>query len=153
MRKISFLLGVTIGFLLGSRAGRRPYEQMVSKVRATARRPEVQDTIGQLKDTAKEQAAAAAHKVGRAQHSGEGSGHSEEGSGPGASTVVAPVPYADPKDLQFGTAAARREELVDDLIKNGASPADMEQTEAEMRQAGMLDEPRAANKAQPVNKR
>jgi hypothetical protein len=141
MRKISFLLGVAIGFMLGSRAGRRPYEQMMTKVRETARRPEVQDAIVQAKDTAKDQAAAAAQKVGWTPHTSSD-----------ASTVATPEPYADPKDLQFGTAAARREELVDDLIKNGASPADLEQTEAEMRQAGMLDEPRAANKAQPINK-
>ena len=49
MRKITFLLGAGIGFILGSLTG--PYQQLVSKVREITRRPEVQDTVAQLRDT------------------------------------------------------------------------------------------------------
>jgi hypothetical protein len=41
MKKLILLVGVALGFILGSRMGREPYERMESKVRELARRPEV----------------------------------------------------------------------------------------------------------------
>jgi hypothetical protein len=61
-----------------------------------------------------------------------------------------PKSYADPQDLQFSTAAARKEEIVDELLEQGVPPADMEQKEEELRQSGALSEPPAGNKAKPV---
>jgi hypothetical protein len=63
MKKIALLIGVGIGFFLGSRAGRRPYEELGAKLRGAARRPEVHDVVEQARSTVKEQAASAAEAV------------------------------------------------------------------------------------------
>jgi hypothetical protein len=143
--KTTFLLGAGIGFILGSRTGRGPYQQLETKVREFARRPEVQDKAGQLKDAATEQASAVADKV------------TPSGSSAAESRVTPPDPtpksYADPQDLQFSTAAAQKEAMVDDLLEQGVPPAEMAQKEEEMRQSGELSEPRAGNKAKPANGR
>jgi hypothetical protein len=144
IRKTTFLLGGGIGFILGSRIGRGPYQQLETKVRAMARRPAVQDTAGQLKDAAKEQAAAAINKV------------TPSGSQDAVSPFTPAVPpdtYADPQDLQFSTAAAQKEAIVDDLLEQGVPPGDMEQKEEELRQSGALHEPPAGNKAKPAEDR
>ena len=145
MRKAMFLMGAGIGFILGSRSGRGPYQQLESKVREITRHPEVQEEVEQLKDTAKDQAAAAAQKTSWSQAT------------PGDSAVTPPAPtpdsYADPQDLQFSTAAARKEEIVDDLLARGVPPADMEQQEEELRETGALSEPPAGNKAKPAKNR
>ena len=58
--------------------------------------------------------------------------------------------YVDPQDLQFSTAAARKEEMVDELLEQGVSPSELEGKEDELRQSGAIIEPRAGNKARPV---
>jgi hypothetical protein len=145
IRKTTFLLGGGIGFILGSRMGRGPYQQLERKVRAIVRRPAVQDTVGQLKDAVQEQAAAVIDKV------------SPSGSQDAASRVSPPEPtpetYVDPQDLQFSTAAAHKEAIVDDLLEQGAPPAEIEQKEQELRRSGALHEPPAGNKAQPAKDR
>ena len=143
MRKTTFLLGGGIGFLLGSKVGRGPYRQLETKVRAIARRPAVQDTAEQLKDAAKERAAATLDKV-----TPSGSPDADRPVTPAAT----PDTYADPQDLQFSTAAAQKEAIVDDLLEQGVPPADMEQKEQELRQSGALHEPPAGNKAQPADR-
>ena len=145
IRKTTFLLGGVIGFILGSRIGRGPYQQLETKVRAVTRRPAVQDTAGQLTDAAKKQAAAVINKV-------TPSGARDAG---GRITPPEPTPetYADPQDLQFSTAAARKEAIVDELLEQGVPPADMEQKEEELRQSGALHEPPAGNKAKPAKDR
>ncbi len=142
MRKSMFLVGAGIGFILGSRSGRGPYQQMESTVREITRRPEVHDKVEHVKDTAKDQAAAAAQKMG----------WSRATTSDSPVTPPAPTPqsYADPQDLQFSTAAARKEEIVDDLLAQGVPPADMEQKEEELRETGALPEPPAGNKAKPT---
>ena len=142
IRKTTFLLGGGIGFILGSRIGRGPYRQLETKVRAIARRPAVQDTAEQLKDAAKEQAAAV---VDKATPSG-----SPDADSPVTPPGRPPDTYADPQDLQFSTAAAHKEAIVDDLLEQGVPPADMEQKEQELRQSGALHEPPAGNKAKPA---
>jgi hypothetical protein len=142
MRKTTLLFGVGIGFILGSRAGRGPYEQLEGVVRKVTARPDVQDKFGQLVGTAKEQAAAVAKKVGPPKPPSEDGG------------VVPPSPapqsYADPQDLQFSTAAARKEEMVDELMGEGVSATEMPEKEDEFRQSGDLLEPRAGNKPDAV---
>jgi hypothetical protein len=44
MRKITFILGAGIGFLLGSKAGNGPYEQVEAKLREAIKRPKPQPT-------------------------------------------------------------------------------------------------------------
>ena len=64
MKKLSFLLGLGIGFLLGSRAGSRPYQQLEARVRSAARRPEVQDVVEKTKEAVHNQVAEAVDNVG-----------------------------------------------------------------------------------------
>lgn len=52
MRKITFVLGAGVGFVLGSKAGPGAYQQLEAKARKVAGRPEVQDAVEQLKSTA-----------------------------------------------------------------------------------------------------
>ena len=143
MRKSMFLVGAGIGFILGSRSGRGPYQQLESKVREITRRPEVRNKVEQLKDTAKDQAAAAAQKkTSRSQ--------AAAGDSPVTPPDPSPQSYADPQDLQFSTAAARKEEIVDDLLAQGVPPADMEQKEEELRETGALpSRPPATRRNQP----
>jgi hypothetical protein len=63
VKKLWFLAGVGAGFLLGSRAGRGPYEQVEAKVRELGGRPEVQQAVGQVTEAAKGQAGQVAEKV------------------------------------------------------------------------------------------
>ncbi|NMA77022.1 MAG: hypothetical protein GX960_07185 [Actinomycetales bacterium] len=52
MKKFIFLAGLAIGFVVGSRAGRGPYESLERTARQVADDPEVQRRAGQAKDTA-----------------------------------------------------------------------------------------------------
>ena len=45
MWKSMFLVGAGIGFILGSRSGRGPYQQLECKVREITRRPEGHDKV------------------------------------------------------------------------------------------------------------
>ncbi len=50
--KVSFLVGFTTGYVLGSRAGRARYEQIREAARAFARNPAVQSTATQVQHQA-----------------------------------------------------------------------------------------------------
>jgi hypothetical protein len=63
MKKVAFMLGLGVGFLLGSRAGRGPYEGLEEKVRSFRERPEVDDTVARAKQAAGGQVADAVDKV------------------------------------------------------------------------------------------
>ena len=52
MKKFIFLAGLAIGFVVGSRAGRGPYESLERTARHVADDPEVQRRAAQAKDTA-----------------------------------------------------------------------------------------------------
>ena len=56
VKKAMLLVGVGVGFVLGSRAGRGPYETLEGKVRQAAGRPEVQGTVEELKVVAVDKA-------------------------------------------------------------------------------------------------
>jgi hypothetical protein len=53
MKKLSLLIGGTIGFLLGSRAGRGPYEQVENWARQMSGRPQVQRVTNQVSESAR----------------------------------------------------------------------------------------------------
>jgi hypothetical protein len=53
MKRLMLLLGLGAGFVLGSRAGKALYEQLEANVRRIAGRPDVQDTVAQAKDAAR----------------------------------------------------------------------------------------------------
>jgi hypothetical protein len=50
MRKAPFTLGVALGFVLGSRAGHGPYNELASQARRLRARPEVQGAVDRTKD-------------------------------------------------------------------------------------------------------
>ncbi|MGD0808718.1 MAG: hypothetical protein ABSA91_03310 [Acidimicrobiales bacterium] len=73
MRKIALLLGGIAGFLLGSYAGRGPYERVAALARQLRGRPEVQrvadqvtESAGQLSDVATGTASKAADRASEA---------------------------------------------------------------------------------------
>ena len=145
IRKSFFVLGGAVGFILGSRVGRGPYQQLETKVRAITRRPAGQDTVGPLRDAAKEQAAAVMAKL-----ASSGAPNADSGVTPPEPT---PETYADPQDLQFSAAATHKQAIVDDLLEQGVPPAEMEQKEDELRQSGALPEPPAGNRPKPAKDR
>jgi hypothetical protein len=64
MRKMTFALGMGIGYVLGTRSGRSRYEQMVTKARAVAERPEVRTAAGKVTEAVQKNVATAQSKVG-----------------------------------------------------------------------------------------
>jgi hypothetical protein len=52
MKKLLLAVGVVVGFVLGSRAGREPYERLESKAREVAGRPEVKRALDSASDKA-----------------------------------------------------------------------------------------------------
>lgn len=60
MKKTSLLIGVAIGYVLGSRAGRERYEQIKSGAGKVAHSPKVQDAVGKAQDLVGQQASAVA---------------------------------------------------------------------------------------------
>jgi hypothetical protein len=68
--KISFLVGLGAGYVLGTRSGRERYEQIAGKAQQVWRDPRVQKKAGQaqqlVKDKASEAGSAAAEKAGEA---------------------------------------------------------------------------------------
>jgi hypothetical protein len=45
MRKFTFTLGMTVGFVIGSRAGRAPYERLEGAARRVIHHPKVQSAL------------------------------------------------------------------------------------------------------------
>jgi hypothetical protein len=83
VKKLAFLIGVGIGFLLGSKTGTGPYQELEARVRSIASRPDIRDTVETTKEVTKQQATEAVAKV---------SEHRSESEGPGAS--LSPIPSA-----------------------------------------------------------
>ena len=50
MRKMVILLAGGVGFLLGSRAGRQPYEQFEAQFRRIRRKPQVQEAVQSVEE-------------------------------------------------------------------------------------------------------
>ena len=60
MSKSSLLIGVAIGYVLGSRAGHERYEQIKSGASRVAHNPAVQSAAGRAQEAVGQQAAAVA---------------------------------------------------------------------------------------------
>jgi hypothetical protein len=84
MRKMGLLIGLGAGYVLGSRAGRERYEQIVDAYNNFMGNPKVQDTMstmqsqaeslaGQAKEQASHLAGSAKEKMGSGDDSGSGS--------------------------------------------------------------------------------
>lgn len=63
MKKLIFLIGLGIGFVLGSKVGREPYEKLEATARGYVEDPRVQEKVGQARDTATRVAKDAADTV------------------------------------------------------------------------------------------
>jgi hypothetical protein len=63
MKKLFMVVGAGIGFVLGSRAGRGPYEKLDGQVRRFLGRAHLQDRIDQVAGTASEQLGGIADKT------------------------------------------------------------------------------------------
>ena len=63
MRKLTLLLAVGIGYVLGTRAGRERYEQIKNAAFRVKENPRVQSAATTVTETAKEQAPVVAQKV------------------------------------------------------------------------------------------
>jgi hypothetical protein len=140
MRKIIFLVGAGVGFVLGSKAGSGPYRKLESKVRDVAGRPEVHDAVDRARDGARNKIASVADKMPSS------NGRGIDDADPEMPTRAPVRSYADPQDLQFSKAAAEKEQMVDALLAEGLAPENLDDKEEELRQNGELREPLAGNK-------
>ena len=64
MSRIVTLTAGAVGFVLGSRAGRGPYEKLAARAGEIRRDPRVQEKVAQAQDVAQDKAKTAASTVG-----------------------------------------------------------------------------------------
>lgn len=63
MKKLAFVFGLALGFILGSKAGTAPYEGLVEKVRSVRQQPEVEDALQRATEAASDQVTEASQKL------------------------------------------------------------------------------------------
>jgi hypothetical protein len=63
MKRLWFLVGIGAGFLLGSRAGTGPYQQLEANIRRIAGQPEVQGAVHQVRDVVQDKVNETAQKI------------------------------------------------------------------------------------------
>jgi len=121
MFRIRTLLAIAVGYVLGARAGRDRYEQIVSKAREFSGRPEVQQATQKVKDTASNPSQAtdalksAADKVRSSTPSSGSSSSSDSGLG-----TADYASMTTPTTLS-GSGLATSSDLDDDLDTLGTS--------------------------------
>jgi hypothetical protein len=135
MRKINFIAGAGMGFVLGSKVGSGPYRRLESVVRKVADREDVKEAITQAQTATREHVDTVTRTVGARLRPSSGS--------------TQPSSYVDPQDLQFSKAAAEKEETLDVLLDQGVTLQELDEQEEALRQSGELAQPRAGNKAPP----
>lgn len=64
MRKLSFLLGFGVGYVLGSKAGRQRYEQLLRSWRQVRDNPAVQEAAGLVQARAENALGAVKSRIG-----------------------------------------------------------------------------------------
>jgi hypothetical protein len=63
MKKWTFMIGIGIGFILGSKAGSGPWDRLEEKVRSLKQRPEVEEAVDRVKGAASQQVTEVARTV------------------------------------------------------------------------------------------
>jgi hypothetical protein len=63
MRPLTFIVGASVGFLLGSRAGRETYDKIAASAQDLWRNPKTQDAVHQMGETVKAKAPGMGQKV------------------------------------------------------------------------------------------
>lgn len=63
MHRLTFLVGVGVGYVLGARAGRKRYDQIMSIAHRVAQDPTVQRTASAVQDGVRHQASGIAHDL------------------------------------------------------------------------------------------
>ena len=63
MKRLWFLVGIGAGFLLGSRAGTGPYQQIEANIRKFVGQPEVQGTVNQVRDVVQDKVNESAGRI------------------------------------------------------------------------------------------
>lgn len=63
MRKLTFIAGAVVGFVLGARAGRECYDQMMESARRFAKNPAVRNTVDSAAQSGRDAAARAGAMV------------------------------------------------------------------------------------------
>jgi hypothetical protein len=71
MKRLWFLVGIGAGFLLGSRAGTGPYQQIEANIRKFAGQPEVQGTVNQVRDVVQDKVNESAGRISDTLPNGE----------------------------------------------------------------------------------
>ena len=71
MKKLTLLMGIGIGYVLGSRAGRERFEQIRTGARKFASSEQVQSAAGRAQEAVKDGATVAAHAVADKVHRGD----------------------------------------------------------------------------------
>jgi len=66
--RVSFVAGLAVGFVAGTRAGRERYDQMVKAAKSFAENPTVQQAAGAIQAQATQLVSTTAHKVGGQLH-------------------------------------------------------------------------------------
>jgi hypothetical protein len=131
MRRFTFLVGAGVGFVIGSRMGRAPYEFLETCARQVRHSRAVESLPGR-----------AARVVTRIR-SNRAVVQLDLMPKGGASVSS----YADPQDLEFGAAAARKEAALDEQVARGASVDDLVRAEESLLRHGQLAMPGKADQA------
>lgn len=142
MKKLFLFLGVAVGFVLGSRSGRAPYERLEAQVRQLVGRPEVQGAVDAAFDKATDLTDTAVSEVKERASHVAATAKNASGSAPSASTPQEPT--QDPQDKAFGAAASQDQDIVDELEKQGVRADDLSDIPARHPRAGGKAEPTAS---------
>lgn len=87
--KVTFVVGVVIGYVLGTRAGRERYEQIKRATSRFADNPRVHEAAGAMQTKAVDLTGTATHKVAEKLHLG---GHDDEVTTPAADRLNGAAP-------------------------------------------------------------
>lgn len=111
MGKLSLALGLGVGYVLGTRAGRARYEQIQQAAANLAGRPEVQDAVGKVKESLPAQLQGTVDGLAKKVSGGDSGGGSSAGGGSAPATgpaVSGSFPLESDEEVVVQTFSAMR---------------------------------------------